>query len=52
MERTDNIGEQFKHGYGEQFWLNGNHYQGMWSFNKLHGYGIFKTKDSLYVGMF
>lgn len=30
-----------RHGYGVQYWTDGAHYEGQWSFNKAEGNGTF-----------
>lgn len=40
---TNKLGQ--KHGYGTYMFPNGDMYEGIWSFNKMHGFGVY-TKAS------
>ena len=33
--------QEFRHGYGLQYWTDGAHYEGEWYFNKAEGQGTF-----------
>lgn len=42
-----------RHGYGVQYWNDGAHYEGQWSFNKAEGHGTFwHAEGDVYNGEF
>lgn len=42
-----------RHGYGVQYWIDGAHYEGYWSFSKAEGQGTFwHAEGDVYRGEF
>ena len=42
-----------RHGYGVQYWTDGAHYEGQWSYNKAEGQGTFwHAEGDIYRGEF
>ena len=45
--------QEFRHGYGIQYWTDGAHYEGQWYFNKADGQGTFwHAEGDVYRGEF
>ena len=45
--------QEFRHGYGIQYWTDGAHYEGQWYFNKAEGQGTFwHAEGDVYRGEF
>ena len=43
--------DEFRHGYGIQYWTDGAHYEGDWHYNKAEGQGTFwHAEGDIYVG--
>lgn len=43
--------QEFRHGYGIQYWIDGAHYEGYWSYNKAEGQGQFwHAEGDIYTG--
>ena len=43
--------QEFRHGYGIQYWIDGAHYEGYWSYNKAEGEGQFwHAEGDIYTG--
>ena len=49
----DDTIQEFRHGYGIQYWTDGAHYEGQWSYNKAEGQGTFwHAEGDVYKGEF
>ena len=54
---TQSVGEEeiqeYRHGYGIQYWTDGAHYEGQWHMNKAEGQGTFwHSEGDIYTGEF
>ena len=51
--KSEGDGMIVRHGYGVQYWTDGAHYEGYWSFNKAEGQGTFwHAEGDIYRGEF
>ena len=49
----ENLPNIVRHGYGVQYWNDGAHYEGQWSYNKAEGQGTFwHAEGDVYKGEF